>query len=156
VHVILSSTKSATPSQQFANRMGRISLYGAIVGLVLACSKVKSAQVMRLLELVNSVKEEDVIGTLSTFIFYQAGREHIPSKVAKIVVDCLLNLRNEFSDIKRDELLHCFNMVKWVYVAVSKAFSHTCRYLNLNNINSCTDLLSKFNSVEEVLKAVDG
>ena len=151
MHLVLSSARPTTSTQQPANRAERISLYGAVIGLVLACNKVKHAQVMRLLELVNSIKEEDAFRTLLTFIPYQAGREHIPSNVAKIVVNCLLNLRNEFGSIRREELINCFNMVKWVYTAVSKAFSHACQHLNTRNIRSCIDILSRFKSVEELI-----
>jgi len=159
VHLVLSSARPTTSTQQPANRAGRVSLYGAIVGLVLACNNVDRTQVMRLLELVDSV-EEDTFGTLLAFISYQAGRrrdrgrEYIPIEAARVVIDCLLRLRDELGSIERNELLRCFSMAKWTYTAISQAFRNVCQHLNIRSIRSCTDILSRFNSVEEVIRTI--
>jgi len=140
-------------ARQSAGKGGRVSLYGAVIGLVLACNDVDRTQVMRLLELINSAGE-DAFGTLLAFISYQVGKKHIHYNAGRITIDCLLRLRDELGSVKRDELLQCFSMVKWVYTAVSQAFRNACKQLNLYNIKSCADLLSKFNSIEEVLRAI--
>jgi len=153
VYAVLSSARLAASAQQSASKEKRVSLYGAVVGLVLACSNVHHTQVMRLLELINSAGE-DALGTLLAFISYQVGKRNIPHNAGKIAIDCLLRLRDELGSVKRDELLQCFSMVKWVYTAVSQAFRNVCRQLNLHNVRSCTDVLSRFNSVEDVLRII--
>lgn len=141
------------PSTSSREREARLSLYGAVIGLVLACRGVERTQVMRMLELVNSVGVEP-LGTLLAFISYQGGRGQIHSSVVRLLGDCLLNLKKELGSVSRDDLLRCFSMVKWVYTSVSQAFRGACRRLNIYGVRSCSDLLSRFNSVDELLATI--
>lgn len=153
VYVVLSSARSVVSVQQSVGKGRRVSLYGAVIGLVLACNGVDRTQVMRLLELINSAGE-DAFGTLLAFISYQVGRRQISPNAGRMAIDCLLRLRDELGGVKRDELLQCFSMVKWVYTAVSQAFRNACRQFDFRGARSCADIVSRFNSVEEVVRAI--